>query len=326
MAALVLSFLFSVAHFALATAKRKKMLKPNMNKAVPITSFLGMLCTIAIVAGTIVLSYIWELTCGPGFGFAVVCLLLQALGTFLSSPRLQGACRKCCLMCCAVADAWRDTVGGGTVGDGAICGDSISSDAVVVEEGREHLKINVINGVYSDVAALAAAPAGGAAHVREGGLANPEYVPEALRHVSAGESVDAKSSRVAINANAACESKVSRMVADLEAAKNAAVAREDFQEAARLKGELVAARAEASAQQAKQAVLDQQSKSALDAGEESLRVAKQALSAEKAVLKEDDCTKVAELKNVAGADLARRLASATDAVATKEENLAAAMC
>ena len=144
---------------------------------------------------------------------------------------------------------------------------------------------------------------------------------------------------------AKADAKSSR-VADLVAKKVAAVDCEDFEEAARLKEELNAARAEAlAAWQAEQAeVLDQveKSKTALDVAEESLSVAKQALSVEevalkevnallkqnmaaiKAAVKEEDFTKAAELKDVAGVDLGGRLAAAKEAVAAKKETLAAA--
>ena len=118
-------------------------------------------------------------------------------------------------------------------------------------------------------------------------------------------------------------------VAEIQERIKAAVASEDFEEAARLKEELVAAQAEAlaawEAEQAEARDQVEKSKSALDAAEESLGVAKQALCVEeervkevdallkqntaaiRAAVKDEDFTKAAELKATA-VGLDRRLA------------------
>ena len=97
--------------------------------------------------------------------------------------------------------------------------------------------------------------------------------------------------RVAAQAELDQEWHVAR-VAEIQERIKAAVASDDFEEAARLKEELVAAQAEAlAAWEAEQAeALDQveKSKSALDAAEESLGVAKQALYVEGVAVKEVD--------------------------------------
>ena len=153
---------------------------------------------------------------------------------------------------------------------------------------------------------------------------------------SSGLAVDAESSRVA---------ELVARVAEIQERIEAAVACEDFEEAARLKKELAAAEAEAlAAWEAELAEARDQvdkSKSALDAAEESLGVAKQSLSeaeeglkevvalhkenmaAIRAAAKDEDFTKAAELKATA-VGLDRRLAAAKEAVAAKKEALAAA--
>ena len=150
--------------------------------------------------------------------------------------------------------------------------------------------------------------------------------------------------RVAAQAELDQEWHVAR-VAEIQERIKAAVASEDFEEAARLKEELVAAQAEAlaawEAEQAEARDQVEKSKSALDAAEESLGVAKQALCVEeervkevdallkqntaaiRAAVKDEDFTKAAELKATA-VGLDRRLGAAKEAVAAKKEALAAA--